>query len=593
MSRFFGRNDTLLPDSHVIAMQNQTGAYMEAFKASASTGYRDSLRKMRMNAEARKSAAMATLINDDKMQTDIADGANVSKAFLRQVCNAVQKGHVSLAKAGVTTSTGFNFYDLRGPANLLYPVNVPFRNMLARRGKVNEGYGTIANWKFSKTPGVPYAGVPEGQRASVGVPDENDGFAKYKEIGVERNVTYTAEFAGEGFTDNLADEHLRGLHSLWLQEESLDLFGNSGTGTGSQGFAFGKATAPTLALKAGSGFTTGTNVSVAVVYLSALGFPANGQYGYLGGVIPSVASGLTPTFNYSAPGTNQTINISGGTSQISDMSSVLATTSGNNQVTATIPAANVPNGVFGYAWFVNTTDASAPTLANAKLAAITTVPTATFTAAPTSTNQAGNATGLSTDYSYEPYDYDGLLTYAAKYGIWQDLRGASLTSSSAQVVDEVENILETLFVNYQVTVDAIWGSPDAVRNLGKAILYNGGSAAMQLNLLQTANGFTGSMIPSFYQSRYAVNNPHGAGAIPIKIHPMMPVGTLYFDVSTNPYPHSRIPFVREMYVQRDYYSIEWPPVSRAWAFGTYAHQVLAHYMPWVTAVLTGIGPFAH
>ena len=35
---------------------------------------------------------------------------------------------------GVTTSTGFNFYDLRGPSNLLYPVNVPFRNMLSRKG---------------------------------------------------------------------------------------------------------------------------------------------------------------------------------------------------------------------------------------------------------------------------------------------------------------------------------------------------------------------------------------------------------------------------------------------------------------------------
>ena len=591
MSRFFGRNDTLIPDAHVEALQKQTGIYMEAFKSSASTQYRESLRKMRSNAEARKSAAMATLINDEKMQAEIADGANVSKVFLRQVVNAVRKGHVGLQKAGVTTSTGFNFYDLRGPANLLYPVNVPFRNMLARKGKVNGGYGTIANWKFSKTPGVPYAGVPEGQRASVGMPDENDGFAKYKEIGVERNVTYTAEFAGEGYTDELADEHLRGLHSLWLQEESLDLFGNSGNGTGSQGFAFGPAPTPTLSLTAGTGFTTGSTVSVAVVLLTALGFPSNGQYGYLGGAIPSVASGLTPTFNYSAPGTNQTINISGGTSQISPISAAITTTSGNNQVTATIPAASVPNGVFGYAWYVCT--AGTPALATAYLAAITTNPTATFTAAASALNQNGAATGLNTDYSYEPYDYDGLLTYAAKYGIWQDLRGASLTSSSAQVVDQVENILETLFINYQVNVDAIWGSPDAVRNLGKAILYNGGAAAMQLNLIQTANGFTGSAIPSFYQSRYAVNNPHGAGAIPIKIHPMMPVGTLFFDISTNPYPHSRIPFVREMYVQRDYYSIEWPPVSRAWAFGTYAHQVLAHYMPWVTAVLTGIGPFPH
>ena len=46
-----------------------------------------------------------------------------------------------------------------------------------------------------------------------------------------------------------------------------------------------------------------------------------------------------------------------------------------------------------------------------------------------------------------------------------------------------------------------------------------------------------------------------------------------------------------MLVQRDYYSIEWPVVSRNWTFGTYVHEVLAHYMPWLSGLITGVGTF--
>ena len=51
-----------------------------------------------------------------------------------------------MMKAGMTTSLGYNFYDLRGPAYLIYPVNTPLRNSLARHGRTNDGYGTAAHW---------------------------------------------------------------------------------------------------------------------------------------------------------------------------------------------------------------------------------------------------------------------------------------------------------------------------------------------------------------------------------------------------------------------------------------------------------------
>jgi hypothetical protein len=83
----------------------------------------------------------------------------------------------------------------------------------------------------------------------------------------------------------------------------------------------------------------------------------------------------------------------------------------------------------------------------------------------------------------------------------------------------------------------------------------------------------------------------GGDTIPIRIHPMFPQGTILYDINRNPYPHSRVPAVRTFLTQRDYYAIEWPIVTRQWTFGTYVQEVLAHYMPWISAIRTGVGPF--
>lgn len=71
-----------------------------------------------------------------------------SKALLKQMISAQQGGRLDMQKAGVNTAGGYNFFDLRGPAFLEYPVNVPFRNSLARVGRVNDGYGTAAHWNL-------------------------------------------------------------------------------------------------------------------------------------------------------------------------------------------------------------------------------------------------------------------------------------------------------------------------------------------------------------------------------------------------------------------------------------------------------------
>ena len=118
---------------------------------------------------------------------------------------------------------------------------------------------------------------------------------------------------------------------------------------------------------------------------------------------------------------------------------------------------------------------------------------------------------------------------------------------------------------------------DAKKSASDTILSSAGSipTAFHFNFSRDSqNNLLGGFSVSAYRSQYAID-PSGAAAIPLRIHPMLPPGTFYFDISDNPYPSSRLPFVRGMLVQRDYYSIEWPLVTRQWTFGTYCHEVLS------------------
>ena len=522
----------------------------------------------------------------------------IAESMLREVtANELIKAQLSeMIKAGVTTSTGYNFYDLRGPAYLIYPVNTPFRNSIPRKGKVNAGAGTAAHWQATRNFGIQYAGVLEGQRNALATPDDNTYVATYKEIGVERGVSFSAEFAGEGYTDNVADEHIRGMHELWLGEEGLDLGGNSGTAAGNNGFALGTANTPVAAL-AGTGaavlgpgsapgtlFPNATNVSARVVELTMLGNPNNAQYGY--GVFPTVVAGLTPSYtrtNYD--GTTTTIN--GGLGAISASSGVVSSTTANGNVTFTVTP---KTGAVAWAWFIDITDASSPSAANAILSFITTVPKLT-TGSSGGGTQAGNAAGLSADHSFNTSDYDGLLAYAANAGLWTNQLGAQLTSVANGRVAQLETDLAYFWNLGQATVNTIWCSADAKLSISDAILANSGSipTAYHFNVTRDEQGHVlGGFVVDAYKTLYSMD-PSGAGAIPLRIHPMLPPGTIYYDISENPYPQSRVPGVREKLLLRDYYSIEWPLVTRQWTFGTYAHQVLAHYMPWLSGVRTGIG----
>jgi hypothetical protein len=548
--------------------------------------------------------------------------------LIKDMVKANHPVHPMSKAGGVTTASGFNFYDLRAPVMLIVPVNTPMRAQIANVGPVNAGVGIAANWNAITDMGIVYGGVSEGNRGGVMTPNRVPYIATYKEVASESEVTLTAQFAGEGYVDNLAGAHQRSLFGLWLQEEGMIWMGNSGSGVGANGFQFNGTSnltaTPTPTCSAVTTHTVGsagnlsnlagadlpytaalTNtqyVSVAVVLLTGMGNPANRQYGY--GTNPSITNSLTTTWSRTnADGSKDTIP--GGMSAISAVSTPCEALSGGSLLTikASIPPASLPvKGCFGYAWFVDVESSNTGSLGAAKLAGITTVPYCYISGTPTGT-QLGTASGLSNDNSYNPLDFDGLFSNAINYsnkGInpssygWTDLYGASLTSQKNGRVTEIENILLTIYQTWQAGVDELWMSADAAENLDAAIRWNGTQASgMQIFFTRDQlNNLIGGFVVAGYQSRFETNSPTGGKVLPIRIHPMIPPGTIYFHVKTNPYPQSEIPFTVGMMLQRDYYSIEYPQTSRRWTFGTYRHQALAHMLPGFPWVLTGIGPFS-
>ena len=555
---------------------------------------------------------------EDQVPTYTTDGhriahsqQNVRREFAKSMIIEQAKHNLGLEKAGngVTTALGFNFIDLRGPALFLAPINVPFRNSLTRVGRQNDGYGVAPIWKASRNLGQNYGGVSEGNRNATRTPDQIQYTVPYKQIGGESSVSTSAEWASEGYSSQLGDEHIRGLLSLFLSEEALDLHGNAGPAAA--GYALGTPATPTIVLNTTStgGFSGSTSVSACVVYLTAMGNPVNNQYGYLTNLVPNantVTGGLINTTTRTNADLSQDV-ISGGISGVSAMSAVV-TCDGTHQ-TATVTAwksstgasgtLGAPKGVFGYAWFVNVTDASNPSRNNAYLAAITQFPTYTIGAAGTGTQTANQllVNGSPVDNSYNTLDYTGLIGYAASTpgAYWADLQGGGLTPSKTGKVDEIEAMLQYIFAQFQANVSTFWVSADVAEAIDGAVRWGGSNnQPFQFQFSRdNQNNIMGGFVVSTYQSRFAAANPLGGTQIPIVIHPMMPAGTLFADIRDLPagYESSRLPYMRAMLTRQDYHSYEWPQTTRIWTFGTYAEQVLQHMMPWCSAVITGINSF--
>lgn len=468
----------------------------------------------------------------------------------------------ALRKAGntVTTATGLLAFDLQAPAKNLYPlINLLGKRIARRPGKG----GTATNWRQVNSiigSGFDNIGwVPEGQRAGVMSLNASTKAASYATIGEEGALTFEAYMGAEGFEDERSRTSIRTLQKALLKEEIAILGGNASQ-------VLGTPATPALSA-AGSGATLpAATYSVIVVGLTVEGY-----------LNSSVANGVALTKTVTGQD-GQTFALNGGSSNKSVNATQAVTLGQTLTATATPMAASV-----AYAWFVGVAGSEI-------LQAITTVPTASFSAPLASGTQA--ATAVTADHSNNPNTgFDGLLTnvFNPANGAYSvDLLGAAFTASSRGTVNEIDAMLESMWNNYRLSPTVIYVSAQEQKSITNVALNQSAGNLLRQNTAIGADGkVTAGVVVGHYYNPFALG---GGVMIPVELHPNIPPGTLICWAENLPaqYQSNEVPNVAEMHVQQEWQDINWPLVTRSYQNGIYVREVLAVYAPFAMGVIKGI-----
>lgn len=465
----------------------------------------------------------------------------------------------------ITTASGLVAYDLQAPAKNLYPVFTPLRNRIPR---VGGGKGVATNWKTVTSivgSGFDSSGwVPEGQRTGTMSYSTAPVAANYVTMGEEDNVTFEAVNAGKTFEDVRATMAVRLLQKLMLKEENAILGGNAS-------IALGTPATPTLSASGSGATLPAATYSVIVVALTQEGFYNS-----------SLSAGVATTKTVTGADGN-TYSINGGSSQKSAAGSQAVTL--GQTLTATVTPIQ---GAVGYAWFVGVAGSE-------KLEQITTVNTASF-AAPLVGGTRQAATAITADCSRNVgLAYDGLLTAALNpannaYVKTMNTGNTGLTASGRGSVVEIDNMLQTMWDQYQLSPSVIYMNSQEIKNVTTKVIGTGNAALIRYQQNGQSNEpfaiVAGQQVSSYFNPFM----PDGGQIIPIKIHPKVPPGTVIAWCENLPmyYQNNEVQNVAEVKTRQDYYQIDWPVRTRKYETGVYAESVLAIYAPFALGVITNI-----
>jgi hypothetical protein len=463
----------------------------------------------------------------------------------------------TFSQAGGATQ-GLTFYDLEAGAKFLYPVLTPLRNEIPR---VSGKGGIQANWKAVtgiNTSGI-RIGVSGGNRGAVMAVSTADYAAAYKGIGIEDNVDFEAQYAGQGFEDIRALAAKVGLEALMLGEEML-LLGGNGT------VPLGTTPTPSLSASTTGGTMTATTKSVICVALTLEGY-----------VNASIIAGI-PTQITRTNADASTDTFGGGSAQKS-VAATIATTGTTGSITATSAAVR---GAVGYAWFWGTAGSE-------RLGLLTTINVATLTTEQGAGTQLASALPAA-DNSTNNLVFDGLLTQAMKAGsnaYYRSMDGASLNTDNAGGILEIDAALKGFWDSYRLTPDTIWVSSDQALAISRKILATASTGAYRIVVNMEQGMIAGGVMVATYLNRFSMN---GANVLKVRIHPNMPQGMIFFNTSRLPYPVSGVNNVVQVRTRQEYYQIEWPLRTRKYEYGVYADEVLQHYFPPAMGVIVNVGP---
>lgn len=503
-------------------------------------------------------------------------GANNMAELLELVKTSQAKAVDELTKNFTqpgSATAGIQGYDLEAPSKKLYPVLAPLRNSIPR---VGGGFSIQANWKAItgiNTTRV-RAGVSEGQRGGQVQHTSAEYLAAYRGIGLEKAVTFEADYASKGFEDVKALAVGQTLESLMIEEEMILLGGNTSA-------ALGTTPTPTLAASGAGGTLATQTLSVICVALTLQSYwdVAGINNGQAGGTFDATTAQVRASITRTnADGTTDTFGA--GTAQKSAAATV-SVTGPTGSATGTVAAVR---GAVAYAWYWGAAGSE-------RLGAVTTINSVAITAATGGGNQLASALP-SADNSTSALDFDGLLTIASKSNLGAYYNalptgtpgvGNTLTGAGGRVA-EIDVALAQFYDRYRLQPNIIYLNFRQFQKITNVVL---GQTNPNVMFTIDHNSATQEMVAGRNVGKYL--SPITGEIIDLIVHPNLPPGTILFRTTRVPAYLDGVSDLCRVRTRREYYQIEWPLRTRKYEYGVYADEVLQHYFPPSLGIITNVG----
>ncbi|MFC8676679.1 hypothetical protein ACFUEN_28840 [Streptomyces griseorubiginosus] len=481
-------------------------------------------------------------------------------ASITSALDALKAEQPDLMKDLTTTSplsTGLVAYDLEAPAKMLTPRPTPLRNRLPRRKgiglahqfKVISGFtGTATGGVANIHPGIvdttqtnfAPAGASQSLYYARGPKISYAGYDKtvaYSQFSVSDAVTWSAQYAGQGYQDIRQLSRTSLLYSSMLLEERMLLLGR---GTSARNFlgALAAPTGLTVTARSAAGSETAITGAGANVYVKVTADAGDfGQSVLTAAVSAAVSAGQVVDVVATLPAgaTGMRVYVSTGSSDPGDASRWYAGRAGYN--TFTIQGALPTSG----------TAASAVT-------------------ADTSAYTAG---------------YDGILPICtgADSGYVNRLNAALSTSNPGS---EWQTAFAALYDNVKADPDRTLLNGSDRKQLSDSLKT---SSSSNYRMTITQDQLTGVTLGDVVNT--IINEVTGKG-VSVEVHPWMPQGNAPIISDTLPLPDSEVSDVWAVFNVQDMMGVDWPVTQFAFESSSYWMGALVCYAPAWNGAITGI-----
>lgn len=478
---------------------------------------------------------------------------------------------------------GLQAYDLEAPAKLLAPRPTPLRNRIARRKGIGTAhqFKTITGFTGTGTGGVGLTrpGITEATTNLFGAINYLRGpkisyagtqtSVPYMQYGVSDQVSWAAQFSGQGYQDIRQLSQTSVLYSSMLLEERM-LLGGRGTSGGFSGALASPAATAAARTRVAPEVGQTAFIPTLYVWVTAVGI--------WGESVPTVITSTALSAS-TVSVLDVTISPVVGALGYRVYAGTTNTSAGvflANVSSPGVPGPGAPGTVPGSGVVsINFNGGGTGGAPNSGTAALVSFPTG------------------STDSSASATDYDGILSYCMGSGSGYV---KNISSTLNQPTNGVLGGLNTVnpgseFYNaFAVMYENNKADPDEV-------LCNGNDRRQMSDLLKTASSSSYRItVDSAAQAHNAqigalvtgLQNEVTGKMVDLSVHPWMPQGVMPIISWTLPLPDSNISDVFAVYNVQDYMAIEWPVTQFAYETSSYWYGTFVCYAPSYCGAITGI-----